>query len=142
MGIRSGPGRQAGDRQRPRARGKPELPDPPGRNAVYAGYGRRLLLIEDRGEALYRVDRMINHLKLAGMLERLGAILLGEFTGCAENGELCMMIMDLVREYDFPVVHSLPFGHGLRNEVIAFGPPFVLDTNERVLKILEAPVAR
>jgi muramoyltetrapeptide carboxypeptidase len=101
-----------------------------------------LLLIEDCGEALYRLDRMMNHLKLAGILARLGAILLGEFTGCAENTDICTMIMDLVREYNFPVVHSLPFGHGPHNEVIAFGPPFVLDTNERVLKILEAPVAR
>ncbi len=112
--------------------GTPYMPDTSG----------ALLLIEDRGEALYRLDRMMNHLKLAGILGRLGAILLGEFTDCAENAEICRMIMDLVREYDFPVVHSLPFGHGAHNEVIAFGPPFVLDTNERVLKILEAPVVR
>ncbi|MGC9965513.1 MAG: LD-carboxypeptidase [Syntrophobacteraceae bacterium] len=112
--------------------GTPYMPDMDG----------ALLLIEDCGEALYRLDRMMNHLKLAGILARLGAILLGEFTGCAENTDICTMIMDLVREYNFPVVHSLPFGHGPHNEVIAFGPPFVLDTNERVLKILEAPVAR
>jgi muramoyltetrapeptide carboxypeptidase len=101
-----------------------------------------LLLIEDCGEALYRLDRIMNHLKLAEILPRLGAILLGEFTGCAENNDICMMVMDHVREFDFPVVHSLPFGHGLRNEVIAFGPHFLLDTHERLLKILEAPVAR
>jgi muramoyltetrapeptide carboxypeptidase len=112
--------------------GTPYMPDMTG----------ALLLIEDRGELLYRLDRMVNHLKLAGILSRLGAILLGEFTGCGENNDICTMIMDHVREYDFPVVHSLPFGHGMRNEVIAFGPPFVLDTNERLLKILEAPVAR
>jgi muramoyltetrapeptide carboxypeptidase len=112
--------------------GTPYMPDTAG----------ALLLIEDRGEALYRLDRMMNHLKLAGILARLGAILLGEFTDCAENSDICAMVMDLVREYDFPVVHSLPFGHGLRNEVIAFGPPFVLDTDERLLKILQAPVAR
>ena len=111
--------------------GTPYMPDMTG----------ALLLIEDRGESLYRLDRMINHLKLAGILARLGAILMGEFTDCCENNDICMMIMDHVREYDFPVVHSLPFGHGLHNEVIAFGPPFALDTNERLLKILEAPVA-
>jgi muramoyltetrapeptide carboxypeptidase len=112
--------------------GTPYMPDMSG----------ALLLIEDRGEALYRLDRMMNHLKLSGILAGLGAILLGEFTQCAENADICMMIMDLVGEYDFPVVHSLPFGHGLHNEVIAFGPPFVLDTNEHLLKILEAPIAR
>jgi muramoyltetrapeptide carboxypeptidase LdcA involved in peptidoglycan recycling len=50
--------------------------------------------------------------------------------------------MDHVIEYGFPVVHGLPFGHGGRNEVIPFGAPFVLDTDERVLRILEAPIAR
>ncbi len=101
-----------------------------------------LLLIEDRGEALYRLDRMVNHLKLAGILPRLGAILLGEFTDCAENDDISRMVMDQVKEYDFPVVQGLPFGHGSRNEVIALGAPFVLDTDERLLKILEAPVDR
>jgi muramoyltetrapeptide carboxypeptidase LdcA involved in peptidoglycan recycling len=52
------------------------------------------------------------------------------------------MVMDHVHDYDFAVVHSLPFGHGDRNEVIPFGAPFVLDTDERVLKILEAPITR
>jgi muramoyltetrapeptide carboxypeptidase len=112
--------------------GTPYMPDMSG----------ALLLIEDRGEALYRIDRMMNHLKLSGMLAGLGAILIGEFTDCAANDDICMMIMDLVHEYDFPVVHSLPFGHGFCNEVIAFGPPFVLDTNECLLKILEAPITR
>jgi muramoyltetrapeptide carboxypeptidase len=112
--------------------GTPYIPDMSG----------ALLLIEDSGEALYRLDRMMNHLKLAGILPLLGAILLGEFTACAENDDVCRMVMDHVTEYDFPVVQGLPFGHGSRNEVIPFGAPFVLDTDERMLRILEAPVAR
>jgi len=112
--------------------GTPYIPDMSG----------ALLLIEDSGEALYRLDRMMNHLKLAGILPLLGAILLGEFTACAENDDVCRMVMDHVTEYDFPVVQGLPFGHGSRNEVIPFGAPFVLDTDERVLKMLQAPVAR
>ncbi len=111
--------------------GTPYMPDTAG----------ALLLIEDCGEALYRLDRMINHLKLAGIFSSIGAILLGEFTGCAENIDICTMVMDHVRDYDFPVVHSLPFGHGRRNEVIPLGAHFVLDTNERMLKIQEAPIA-
>jgi muramoyltetrapeptide carboxypeptidase len=101
-----------------------------------------LLLIEDCREALYRLDRMINHLKLAGILPSIGAILLGEFTDCAEYGDICGMMMDHVRDYDFPVVCGFPFGHGERNDVIPLGAPFLLDTNERVLKILEAPIVR
>jgi muramoyltetrapeptide carboxypeptidase len=112
--------------------GTPYMPDMTG----------ALLLIEDCGEALYRLDRMINHLKLAGILPLLGAILLGEFSGCAENKDICSMVLDHVREYDFPVVHGLPFGHGVRNEVIPLGATFVLDTYEGVLRILEFPLGR
>jgi len=100
-----------------------------------------LLLLEDCGEALYRLDRMMNHLKLAGILPQLGAILLGDFTDCAEKKDIYSMVMDHLLEYDFPVVHSLPFGHGSRNEVVPFGPRFLLDTNERVFKIIASPVA-
>lgn len=107
--------------------GTPYLPDLTG----------ALLLIEDCSEALYRLDRIINHLKLAGILPKLGAILLGEFENCAENTKICEMVMEHVRYFDFPVVHGLPFGHGRRNEVIPFGAPFLLDTNESVLRIIE-----
>ncbi len=111
--------------------GTPYLPDLTG----------ALLLVEDCCEALYRLDRIINHLKLAGILEKLGGILLGEFDRCAENGQICSMVMDHVRAFGFPVVHSLPFGHCLRNDVIPFGVPFLLDTHERVLRVVQNPVS-
>ncbi|MDA8306570.1 MAG: LD-carboxypeptidase [Deltaproteobacteria bacterium] len=101
-----------------------------------------LLLIEDCSEALYRLDRMMNHLELASVLPTLGAILLGDFDRCARESDICAMIMDHVSDYDFPVVRGLPFGHGERNDVIPLGPPFLLDTNERVLAILETPFVR
>ena len=111
--------------------GTPYLPDMKG----------ALLLIEDCGEALYRLDRIMNHLKLAGILPSLGGILLGEFTNCADNGKICEMVMEHVAFYDFPVVNGLPFGHGRRNEAIPLGAPFLLDTHERVLRILEPAIA-
>ncbi|MDR3556494.1 MAG: LD-carboxypeptidase [Syntrophobacteraceae bacterium] len=112
--------------------GTPYMPDTTG----------ALLLIEDRGEALYRLDRMMNHLKLASVLPGLGAILLGDFDRCARVDDICAMIMAHVSDYDFPVVRGLPFGHGARNEVIPLGAPFLLDTNEREISILQTPFVR
>ncbi len=110
--------------------GTPFLPDLTG----------ALLLIEDCGEALYRLDRIINHLKLAGILQKLGAILLGDFENCAENAKICEMVMEHVKYFDFPVVNGLPFGHGRQNEVFPIGAPFLLDTHESVLRIIESPI--
>lgn len=109
--------------------GTPYMPDTAG----------ALLLIEDCGEALYRLDRMMNHLRLASVLQSLGAILLGDFDRCAAEDDICAMIMDHVSDCDFPVVRGLPFGHGERNDVIPLGAPFLLDTNERVLAIHQTP---
>lgn len=111
--------------------GTPYLPDMTG----------ALLLIEDRGEALYRLDRMMNHLMLSGILPKLGGILLGEFSDCGEDGRVVEMIMEHVRFLDFPVVRGLPFGHGRRNGIIPLGTPFLLDTHEHVLSIIESPIA-
>jgi len=107
--------------------GTPYLPDLTG----------ALLLIEDCGEALYRLDRMMNHLGLAGILKKLGAILLGDFDNCTENEKICEMMLEHVKYFDYPVVCGLPFGHGARNEVIPFGAPFLLDTYAQTLRAVE-----
>lgn len=112
--------------------GTPYLPDPAG----------ALLLIEDCGETLYRLDRMMTHLKLASVLPVLGGILLGDFDRCARQEDIFDMIMEHVNGYDFPIVCGLPFGHGEKNEVIALGASFLLDTYERELSILAPPFAR
>ncbi len=112
--------------------GTPYMPDTAG----------ALLLIEDCGEALYRLDRMMNHLRLASVLQRLGAILLGDFDRCGREEEIYAMLLEHVSDCSFPVVCGLPFGHGARNDVIPLGAPFLLDTNERVLAILETPFIR
>ncbi|NIT59556.1 MAG: LD-carboxypeptidase, partial [Aliifodinibius sp.] len=40
----------------------------------------KILLIEDVGEYLYNIDRMLVQLKRAGMLQRLAGLLVGGFT--------------------------------------------------------------
>lgn len=112
--------------------GTPYMPDTAG----------ALLLIEDCGEALYRLDRMMNHLRLASVLQKLGAILLGDFDRCGREEEIYAMVLDHVSDCSFPVVCGLPFGHGERNDAIPLGVPFLLDTNDRVLAILETPFIR
>ncbi|MDR3568616.1 MAG: LD-carboxypeptidase [Syntrophobacteraceae bacterium] len=109
--------------------GTPYMPDPAG----------ALLLIEDCGEALYRLDRMMNHLRLASILPVLGGILLGDFDRCGQQSDIYAMVMEEVSDYGFPVVCGLPFGHGERNDAIPLGAPFLLDTNDRVLSVLKTP---
>lgn len=100
-----------------------------------------LLLLEDRGEAPYRLDRMLNQLKLAGMFEGIGGLLLGHFQDCGEPRRIGEIVLDLVRSWPFPVVAGLPFGHGYPNEVVPLGALFTLNTFEGTLRIVRSPLA-
>lgn len=98
-----------------------------------------LLLLEDRGEALYRLDRLINHLKLAGAFDRLAGLLLGQFSECGRQDKILDMIVQHIKPFDFPVVFDLPFGHTSVNHIIPLGSPFVLNTYDHSLKTARSP---
>jgi muramoyltetrapeptide carboxypeptidase len=75
-----------------------------------------ILIIEEIDEYLYRIDRMMTHLKRAGKLERLRGLVVGHMTELKDSelpfGESVEdIIMNAVREYTFPVAFQLPSGH-------------------------------
>jgi len=95
-----------------------------------------LLLLEDRGEALYRLDRLLTQLKLAGVFSQIAGLILGHFRQCDEPQKIRNMVLDHVRYYSFPVVADLPFGHGSPNQVIPLGSEFFLNTYDRTFKLI------
>jgi muramoyltetrapeptide carboxypeptidase len=76
-----------------------------------------VLVLEDVNERPYRLDRLWTQLRLAGVLARARAIVLGDFPGCDEpGGELTARagLCDLVRHFPGPVLFGLPVGHTTR----------------------------
>lgn len=98
-----------------------------------------MLLVEDCSEAPYRLDRYFTQLKLSGKLERIAALLLGEFHECGDRALIHDTILGLTREYRFPIVADLPFGHGSMNEVMPLNLEFSLNTHEGTLRAVESP---
>lgn len=92
-----------------------------------------ILLIEEVGEAPYRVDRMLTHLRLAGVLNQVGGIALGDFIGChaPREGEQTVddVLRDRLHDLGVPVLTGLPFGHGRRNLAIPLGTIVTLDAD-------------
>lgn len=85
-----------------------------------------ILLLEEVGEAPYRVDRLLTQLKAAGWLEDLAGIALGDFLGCEPRDEtwnLAEVLRDLLSPLGVPVVAGLPVGHGARNLAWRYGNP-------------------
>jgi muramoyltetrapeptide carboxypeptidase len=79
-------------------------------------YTGKILFIEDVGEYLYAIDRMIRMLKRAGKLEHLAGLIVGAFTDVKDNdipfGQTVPdIIMEVVKEYDYPVCFDFPAGH-------------------------------
>ena len=86
----------------------------------------KILFIEDLDEYLYHIDRMMLNLKRAGKLSRLKALLVGGMTDMKDNaihfGKTAEeIILDAVKEYDYPVIFGFPAGHIDRNLAVYFG---------------------
>lgn len=100
-----------------------------------------LLMLEDRGEALYRLDRKITQLRLAGIFDRISGLILGQFLDCGNTEDIWQMVREQVRMYTFPVVAGLPFGHGTANDLLPLGLPYTLNTHEAILRTEQHPFA-
>lgn len=75
----------------------------------------RILFIEDIGEEVYKVERMLHTLRLNGVLAGLQGLVVGRFTNYHSpdrNGETMeQMISRMVEPYGYPVAFDFPLGH-------------------------------
>lgn len=100
-----------------------------------------ILLLEEVGEAAYRVDRMITHLLNCGILQRLAGIALGDFSvpaGSAGGITPAQVLDERLAKLGIPVLGGLPVGHGTLNQAVAFGTRATLDADEGVLRVAAA----
>ncbi|MBS0364594.1 MAG: LD-carboxypeptidase [Proteobacteria bacterium] len=102
-----------------------------------------VLLLEDRGERPYRLDRMWTHLKLAGVFDRIRGIVLGEFTECEDKDapwRSTELLRELAQATGLPCAAGFPIGHGEHNEAVALGARVRLDADACELRFLQAAV--
>ncbi len=105
----------------------------------------KLLLLEDVGEAPYRIDRMLVQLDQACDLSSAAGIALGEFVDCeAAPGDNSLTLAETLANrlsgLGIPVAGQFPFGHGDRNVSLPIGVVATLDADEGSLTLIEAAV--
>jgi len=83
-----------------------------------------ILVLEDVGEAPYRVDRMLSALTARGALDQVAGVVLGDFTD-APPGRYGVPMESVLRErlaeLRIPVLAGLPVGHGRDNHPLHLG---------------------
>jgi muramoyltetrapeptide carboxypeptidase len=100
----------------------------------------KILFIEDVGEDLYRVDRMMYTLKRTGALKNLKGLIVGDFDYDVEKDTLFggthrEIILNVVKDYNFPVLFDFPAGHVRDNRALIFGKEIHIEVNETVSKV-------
>lgn len=94
-----------------------------------------ILFIEDIDEYLYHIDRMMQNLQLAGMLEALDGLIIGGMTDMNDNEHpfgknAYEIIRECVDPYDFPVCFGFPAGHQVPNLPMVMGREVHLEVGE------------
>ncbi|MBK8947129.1 MAG: LD-carboxypeptidase [Ignavibacteriae bacterium] len=105
-----------------------------------------ILLIEEIGEEPYRVDRMLNQLKLAKIFKNVKGIILGRFVDCYEkkSEENHITLNEVIENYfaklKIPVIYSFNHGHIKENLTIPFGINCILNATRSFVEIPESAV--
>lgn len=99
-----------------------------------------ILLLEEVGERLYHVDRMLLQLRRAGLLSNLSGLIVGGFTDCQEAPlEIGKNVQELILEhsanYSYPIAFDFPSGHIPNNQPILFGSKSNLLINSKEVQL-------
>ncbi|HEY0433802.1 MAG TPA: LD-carboxypeptidase [Chitinophagaceae bacterium] len=91
----------------------------------------RILFLEDVGEYLYNIDRMMYQLKRTGKLAKLAGLIVGGFTDMKDTqrpfgSPAYEIIHEAVREYNYPICFGFPVSHGKENYALKIGVGYKL----------------
>jgi muramoyltetrapeptide carboxypeptidase len=101
-----------------------------------------ILFVEDIGEDVYRIDRLLTQLQLAGVLERISGFIFGQCTNCTsgEDGEpsltLDQVLQDLLKPLGIPAWSGAAFGHVQDKWTLPVGLPVEIDAEQGTIQML------
>lgn len=102
----------------------------------------KILFIEDIGEYIYNVDRMLYQLKRSGKLKNLKALIVGGFSDMKDTTTpfgktVYEVIQEAVAEYQFPVCYQFPVSHEKENVALKIGVKYKLNVSASKVSLKE-----
>ncbi|MGK7930475.1 MAG: LD-carboxypeptidase [Microcystaceae cyanobacterium] len=104
-----------------------------------------ILFLEDVGEDVYRIDRMLTHLKLAGIFEQISGFIWGQCTNCPANSTYGSLTLDeILRDHlvplKIPAYSGAMIGHLEPILTFPMGIEVEMDSDKGQIRYLEAGV--
>ena len=101
-------------------------------------YKDKILFIEDVGEYLYAIDRMMRTLERAGKLAQLKGLIVGSFTDVKDNDisfgfSAEEIISKIASKCNYPVCFDFPAGHIKDNRTLILGREIILAVHHKTL---------
>lgn len=94
----------------------------------------KILFIEEVGESMYKVDRLLTQLVLAKKFDDCSGIIFGDFCDCkkvsADDFSLSELIFDKIKKFNKPCVYNLKSGHCVPNVTLPIGANAFLDCDD------------
>ena len=102
----------------------------------------KILFIEEVDEYIYHIDRMMIALKRAGKLENLKGLIIGGLTEIHDNPDpfgksVEEVILEAVKDYDYPICFGFPAGHFADNRALVFGEKAELSVDRERIVVSE-----
>jgi muramoyltetrapeptide carboxypeptidase len=102
----------------------------------------KILFIEDTGEYIYNIDRMMYQLKRSGQLNGLAGLIIGGFTDMKDTERpfgktVYEVIKEIVAGYDYPVCFDFPVSHGKENYALKVGGIYSLSVKQGSVNLSE-----
>lgn len=101
-----------------------------------------ILFLEDRGERLYAIDRMLTYLRLCGMFDEVRGVVFGSLEAVEADRHLpygvVEVILDVLGDLHIPLLYGFPAGHCAQPLTLPFGVRAAIRENRLVL--CESPV--
>ena len=103
---------------------------------------KKILFLEDVGEFIYGVDRLLYQLKRSGKLAHLAGLIIGGFTDTKDTDRpfgktVYEVIKDILKDYDYPVCFDFPVSHNNENYALKVGVVHKLKITKKSVSLSE-----
>ena len=99
----------------------------------------KIIIFEDINEDIYKIDRMLTYLRMTKIFSEIGGIGFGSFSSdiCTNEWKdlLKKLVMERLKEFNFPILFDLPIGHISGNACIPLGYQATLNGDDGILSI-------